>query len=98
MKPVAYHCEADVELIAAAKSYECQCEALGREFLHAVHRVLAEIRRQPDRFPYFDRPARSRRVPDFPYRVVYEELDDCVHIVAVMHLSRKPGYWRKRLS
>jgi hypothetical protein len=97
MKPLAYHCEADVELVAAAKSYECQRDSLGREFLHAVHLVLAEIRRQPDRFPFFDRPARSRRVPNYPYRVVYEELEDCIHIVAVMHLSRRPGYWKKRL-
>ena len=98
MKPAAYHCEADVELVAAAKKYRCQREDLGRKFLHAVHLVVAEVRRQPERFPFYDRPARARRVPGFPYRVVYEEAEDCIHIVAVMHLSRQPGYWKTRLS
>ena len=30
MKPVVYHCEADVELVGAAKRYECQCDGLGK--------------------------------------------------------------------
>jgi hypothetical protein len=98
MKPVAYHCEADVELVAAARNYQCQREDLGRKFLHAVHLVLAEIQKEPRRFRFFDRPARSRQVPGFPYRLVFEELDDCIHIVAVMLMRREPRYWKKRLD
>ncbi len=98
MKPVAYHCEADVEVVSAAKYYRCQREELGREFLHALHLALEEIRRTPGRFPYYDRPMRSRRITGFPYRVVYEELENCIQILSVMHLSREPDYLRNRLS
>jgi len=35
---------------------------------------------------------------EFPYAVVYLEQPDRVWIVAIMHLKRRPGYWRKRLS
>jgi toxin ParE1/3/4 len=32
----------------------------------------------------------------FPYQIVYRISGDSVWIVAVMHQSRRPGYWKKR--
>lgn len=98
MKPVVYHCEADVELVGAAKRYKCQREGLGNKFLHAVHVALAKIQDKPERHPFYDETARSVRVVGFPYRVVYEELPEAIYIVAVAHASREPGYWKNRLS
>ena len=98
MKPVVYQCEADVELVGAAKRYECQCEGLGKRFLHAVHIALARIQDDPERFSFYEGSARSCRVIRFPYRVVYEDLPDAIYIVAVAHASREPGYWKSRLS
>jgi toxin ParE1/3/4 len=41
---------------------------------------------------------RYSRLPSFPYLRVYLELDpDNVLLLAVMHTSRRPGYWRRRL-
>jgi len=96
VKRIVYHCEADVELVAAAKYYECQRERLGREFLHAIHLELAAIQRRPKRGLFFDRPTRSCRVKGFPYRIIYEEIADAIYIFAVMHLSREPEYWKRR--
>lgn len=98
MKPVAYHCEADVEVVATAKYYRCQRDDLGIKFLHALHAVLAEIQESPSRFPYYERPMRARRIFGFPYRVVYEETGDCIYVISVMHLSRDPSYLKNRLS
>jgi len=98
VKPVVYHCEAHVELVAAAKYYECQRHGLGRRFLRAVHGALAQISGNPERFPFYERPARACRVVGFPYRVVYEDLPDAIYVVAVAHTRREPGYWRRRLS
>lgn len=98
MKPVVYHCEADVEVVAAAKYYRCQRETLGRRFLHALRAAVEEIQIAPTRFPHFDRPTRARRVAGFPYRVVYEELEECIYILSVMHTSRDPKYIKSRLS
>jgi len=33
----------------------------------------------------------------FPYGVLYSPVDSGVFILAVMHLSREPGYWKDRL-
>lgn len=32
----------------------------------------------------------------FPYFVVYRERSEDIHVIAVAHTSRKPGYWRHR--
>lgn len=98
MKEIVYHCEADVELVAAAKRYKCRSEGLGSRFLRAVHDALAHIQEDPKRYPIFDRPARACRVRSFPYRVIYEEWDGAIYILAIAHDSRDSGYWRNRLS
>ena len=79
MKPVVLHCEADVELTAAAKRYACVRPELARDFLRAFRAAKDAVGLQPD-------------------RIVYEELDDCVQVLAVMHDSREPDYWKSRLS
>jgi len=98
MKPIILHCEADVELTAAAKRYSCTRPELARAFLHAFPAAKEAIARQPDRFSFLENPVRRVRIADFPYRIVYEEMDDCVHVLAIMHDGREPGYWKSRLS
>jgi hypothetical protein len=40
----------------------------------------------------------SLLVHRFPYSVVYEVIGDVVHVIAVAHSSRLPGYWYDRVS
>jgi toxin ParE1/3/4 len=98
MKPVVIHCEANVELTAAAKRYACENKDLARAFLRAFRVAKDAIAEQPDRFSFLDKPIRRARLGGFPYRIIYEELEDCTHVLALMHDSREPGYWKNRLS
>jgi hypothetical protein len=43
-------------------------------------------------------PVRRRAVPRFPYYVVYLEMATHIHILAIAHDRRKPGYWKDRLK
>jgi hypothetical protein len=59
--------------------------------------MVDEVSRDPRRFFPFHPPAQRALARKFPYSVVYLDQPDRVWIVAVMHASRRPGYWRKRL-
>ena len=43
------------------------------------------------------RPRAGISVAIFPYAVVFMEKPEHIWIVAVMHMKRRPGYWRERL-
>jgi toxin ParE1/3/4 len=98
MKRVAYHRLAAAELLESARFYDQRRSGLGDQFLAAVETVQELIRAQPqlgrrgllDTFSF-----RPRR---FPFRIVYELQPDRTWIVAVAHLSRRPGYWARRLT
>src|ERR1700744_6304359 len=98
MKSVVFHCEADVELTNVAKQYKCQRPELARDFLRAFQATRDAVGQQPDRYSFVEKPVRRARIPGFPYKLIYEELDDCVQILAIMHDGREPNYWKHRLS
>jgi len=98
MKKAVLHCEANVELTTAAKRYQCESPELARDFLRAFRNAKDAIEQQPDRFSFMEKPIRRARLTGFLYRIIFEELDDCIHVLAVTHESRDPDYWKSRLS
>jgi plasmid stabilization system protein ParE len=97
MKPLIFHCEANVELTAAAKYYQCQRPELARDFLRSCRTAFEAVQRQPDRFSFLAAPVRRCRIAGFPYKLIYEEMPDCIHVLALAHDSRHPEYWRGRM-
>jgi len=92
------HPEADAELLAHVRQYHEIDPELGNRFYDAVDARLHEVAQHPKRYRVYDPPARRVLVPDFPYAVLYVPRVDYVLIVVVMHLIRRPGYWRSRLA
>ena len=97
MQRVAYHRLAAAELIESARFYDERRAGLGDEFLTAVDAVLEMIRSQPELGRRGVLGTLSLRTRRFPFRVVYELQPDHIWIVAVAHLSRRPGYWARRV-
>jgi toxin ParE1/3/4 len=97
VKPHAFHPEADEEHTQAAEYYARSAPDLCRRFYEAIEQLIDEIRRQPERFRLFDSPVRRHFSAVFPYAILYVDQPDRVLIVALMHMKRRPGYWRKRL-
>jgi plasmid stabilization system protein ParE len=96
MMLIFFHPEADAELVAAANYYEGQQEDLGKRFLSNVEDGLARIRINPRLFPLIDGDVRRCLTRTFPFGMLFRESGDTIEIIAVMHLRRKPGYWKER--
>ena len=96
MIPYSFHPEAEAELAAAALFYEARVGGLGRRFAAEVQRVITLIREYPDAGAPVRLPVRRVLVDRFPYAIVYRREPESVHILAVAHLQKRPGYWPRR--
>ena len=98
MKRHAFHREAEEEYADAAEYYSGNEAELGGRFYDEIEGLIRDIRQLPERFRVFDFPIRRHFSDVFPYAVLYVDQPDRVLIIAVMHMKRRPGYWKKRLG
>ncbi len=98
MKSFLFHPEAIAEASEAAKFYEEQQEGLGKRFVEALTDTINRIRRSPLLYGKIDSNMRKCRLLRFPFGVIYRDKNDTIEIIAVMHLKKKPGYWKFRID
>ena len=94
---VVSHPEADQELEAAAVWYEERQPGLGDAFIDQFERTLRRIVAEPDRWRKIRGDNRKLNFRRFPYAIVYSVGADAIYIKAVMHLHRRPFYWKGRV-
>jgi len=97
VRSVEFHPKAQAELISAARFFEGKSVNLGLTFIRTVQRTTQRIPAFSNRGRRFGRHLRRLLVPGFPYGLLYRVEPDRIFILAVMHLHRRPGYWRSRL-
>jgi toxin ParE1/3/4 len=90
--------EAKAEFIAAAYYYEDQSDGLGDRFTKQIESVLSRILKDPTMPRCFEGRFRKLKAEKFPYFVIYEVANGRIQIMAVMHTSRRPSYWKSRLQ
>lgn len=96
MKPIIFLPEAEEEMNEAARYYDSQASGLGTDYLSEVERAVETIAESPMTWPKIEGDLRRRLVRRFPFGILYFiEIEEIV-IVAVAHLRRRPGYWKKR--
>lgn len=96
MTAVQLHPEAEAELLAAARYYEEQAQNLGLDSITAVEASCAQLAQFPEVGRPFGNRLRRFLVPHFPYGILYRKQGECLTIVAVANLHRRPDYWRSR--
>jgi toxin ParE1/3/4 len=96
VRSVEFHPDAQDELISAARFYEDHTGGLGLDFVLTVQRTYERVLDFPRSGTPLGRRLRRVLVPKFPYGLLYRIEPDRIYIVAVMHLHRRPGYWRSR--
>ena len=88
---------AQAELEEAAAWYETQRTGLSAEFLDEFDKGIRLISEHPKAWKPVGRRVRQYRLNRFPYGIIYQLREDEIFVVAVAHLHRRPGYWRRRM-
>ncbi len=96
MKLIAFHVDAETEMIDAAAYYEAQQRDLGRRFLVSVQDAINRIAINPDSYPIVELDLRRCLTRTFPYGILFRISPEQIQILAVMHLHRDPNYWKER--
>lgn len=88
---------AEQEFAEAVAWYNEQSPGLGFDFAAEVKRTISRMERHPDAWTLISSRTRRIRVSRFPYSVIYQVRNDCLLVVAVMHMSRHPRRWEDRI-
>jgi toxin ParE1/3/4 len=91
-----FHPEALNEYAEAVQYYVQQRAEVAQAFIDAVENAVYQIRESPNRWNLVDEDVRRCLTRKFPYAILYTIEQDYILILAVMHCSREPGYWKSR--
>ena len=89
--------EASEEAEEARRWYRERSEPAESAFLGELDHAIAVVVEAPNRWPRHIAGTRRYVFPTFPYSLVYFLENQVIHVVAVAHEKRRPGYWRERL-
>jgi toxin ParE1/3/4 len=89
---------AQAEVAEGTRWYRNIDAQLGRDFAEEYTRCIRFGARRAASLAGYLHGTKRHLLSRFPYQLVIRELPDRVQVVAVAHLRRKPGYWKKRLK
>jgi plasmid stabilization system protein ParE len=102
MPTYGFHSEAAEEYLAATQYYLDHAPPLvAAAFVAEVEAAIQTLLASPTTWAVIEEPQiRRYLLTRFPYSIYYrwEPDRDRVSIYAVMHFSRRPGYWSERLE
>ncbi len=84
------------EVQSAFDWYEQRSEGLGDRFLVELEKAFDRILENPILFPIHKGKIRRCLVSTFPFGVLFSVQSGRIHILAIMHLKRRPFYWKGR--
>jgi toxin ParE1/3/4 len=91
-----FHPEALTEYSEAVQYYTEQRVEIAQAFIDIIEDTVYQIRESPTRYAVIDDGVRRCMARKFPYGILYTIEQDYILILAIMHCSREPGYWKSR--
>ncbi|BAY94137.1 MULTISPECIES: type II toxin-antitoxin system RelE/ParE family toxin [unclassified Tolypothrix] len=91
-----FHPQALTEYTEAVQYYLQQRVEVAQAFINAIEDAVYRIRESPTRYIVIYEDVRRCMTRKFPYGILYTIEQDYILILAVMHCSREPGYWKNR--
>jgi hypothetical protein len=95
---IRYHLEATQELADALDWYAQRDPRVAERFGKVYLRKLNDAAKSPRRWAKHRDGTRHILLPKFPYKRIVRELGAVLDLIAIAHVSRRPGYWRHRLK
>ncbi len=92
----SFHPATAEEFQEAVAYYENAEPGLGSDFSREVLLTIQRTVSFPEAWAVLEGDIRRSLVKRFPYGILYSQEPDGLLIIAVMHVHRRPGYWRKR--
>ncbi|MHB8472962.1 MAG: type II toxin-antitoxin system RelE/ParE family toxin [Gammaproteobacteria bacterium] len=86
---------AQLDFEEATAWYETQKKGLGRRFVDDFGNLLDRIATHPKQFTLVAWDIRRALMKRFPYAVYFATSEQLISIVAVLHQSRHPFFWKQ---
>ena len=96
--PIVFRPEAADDVVAARDYYDRRQLGLGARFAAALEDTLVLTAEHPELFAVILRTVRRVKLRRFPYVVYYRVLVDRIEVIGVMHGSRHPRNWQRRVD
>jgi plasmid stabilization system protein ParE len=93
-----FHPAALEEYREAALWYSDRDQNVALRFVACIEDAILRVVESPQRWRVIDEDIRRCLTHVFPYAILYTIEDDFILVVAVMHVSREPGYWNERIE
>ena len=93
---VELHPEAIAEARVAYEWYAERNPSAANAFIAELDYAINQIPERPERWPLHLHGTRRFLLRRFPYSVIYRVTQAAIHVIAVAHGRRRPGYWRTR--
>lgn len=92
--PVVIDPQAEQDLFAAMEWYDQHRDGLGDRFVRRLDELLTTVSSQPAGFVRVYDDVRRGLMKQFPYAVYYRPDAGLIRVIAILHTSRRPDYWR----
>ena len=92
---IEFRSEARADFDAAYDWYAERSTAAAVGFASEVDIAIGTIVAAPDRFVRTYAGCRSCRLKRYPYCIVYHQIADVIHVVAIAHAKRRQKFWHK---
>ncbi len=96
MPKLVFHPDTALEIKASYEWYQNQAEGLGDDFLTELESAFDAIAELPNTWPKFTKNCRRFLLSRFPFSVICRAKNNSIFVIAIMHNSKKPGYWEER--
>jgi len=91
-----FHPKAESELLEAGAYIKSDDPKEGDLFKQAFAQALEWACSEPLIFRCFEDDFRKVKVGKFRYSLIFRVRGDEIQILGIAHMSRRPGYWKKR--